>query len=53
MLVLLKQATPPRRAKYVPDAQHKYWVVWDTETKQRLYGPDTRTNCEYWRQKHG
>lgn len=34
-----------RRRKYVPKKVNPEWVIYDTNLKQRIYGPATHAAC--------
>ena len=53
MLILVKHSNSFTRPKYTPRRLHKEWVVRNTETKNTVFGPDTRAECEAWRNKYG
>lgn len=49
MLVLIKHNDWFSRPKYIQTRTQKLWVVWNTDEKTRAYEPDTRSECERWR----
>lgn len=52
MLTIVKNLSAVlSRPKYYRHMDHQQWVVWDTDKKQRVYGPNTHRACIQYMQR--